>query len=303
MKKLKWHPSLKSTFKGCEVWWQSCMVKENRREAMSALLAKSLTEGGRLKLHPYALRGLSQTYTIQTCLLASKSEVEALVCPLRYGVEFRALDFMKVAIRSLPGDDSQPLLPFESGLMAVGPSILSNFALGRVCAYYLIQVAHKDMRINVPTIRKEGWGKGTSDAFLIFLLSQAYDIPTHYEPAKPMIQPYQHLLEVWRTADHDVFRQAMAEAAEFHVSRSKDSTDRNWYEFEHDIDRVYPGELLAVQALRRRDGLPQFATGHLLVDTPWSILRDLPECEPHPMAVQLEARLRQDDPGCWSING
>ena len=91
----------------------------------------------------------------------------------------------------------------------------------------------------------------------------------------------------------------MAAAAEYHVSRSKDGTDRNKYEFEKDIDRVYPGELLAVQALRRRDGLPAFDTGHVSVDTPWSIIRDLPACEPHPLAVVLEARLRQDDPECW----
>ena len=299
MTKLKWHPSLKKTFKGCEVWWQSGMVKENRREAMSALLAKSLAEEGRLKLHPYALRGVAQTYTIETCLLGARNEVEALVRPLRYGVQFRAVDFIFPATRALPSAHSQPVRAFESSLMAVGPTMLSDWVLGRMCAYYLIQVAHKDMLINVPAIRREGWGKGTSDAFLIFLLSQAYDIPTHYESAKPLIQPYQHLLKVWRTADQGIFRHAMTEAAEFHISRSKDSTDRVQYEFEHDIDRVYPGELLAVQSLRRRDGLPEFETGHLLVDTPWSILRDLPECEPHPLALALEARLRCDDPEYW----
>lgn len=302
MTKLKWHLSLKKTFKGCEIWWQSGMVKENRREAMSALLAKSLAEDGRFKLHPSALMVLAQTYCIEACLRGAKSESGDMVNPLRYGVQFRALDFMKAATRSLPGDDSQPLTSLWSSMMAVGPTMLSDWALGRQCAYYLIQIAHKDMRINVPVIRKEGWGKGTNDAFLIDLLSQAYGIPTHYEPAKAMIEPYRHLLEVWRSSDRDVFRHAMVEAAEFHISRSKDGTDRNKYEFEKDIDRVFPGELLAVQALRRRDGLPEFETGHLLIDTPWSVIRDLPECEPHPLAVQLEARLRQDDPERWSIN-
>jgi hypothetical protein len=41
----------------------------------------------------------------------------------------------------------------------------------------------------------------------------------------------------------------------------------------------------------------------VLVDTPWSIIRDMPACEPHPLAVALEARLRKDDPECWSIDG
>jgi hypothetical protein len=284
MSKLQWHPSLKKTFKGCEVWWQSGMVKENRREAMSELLAKSLAEPGRFRLHPSALMVLAQTYYTEACVLGAKSEIQALPKLIQYGVKFRALDFMKTATRSLPGDDSQPLLPFKSSLMAVGPTVLSDWALGRQCAFYLIQVAHKDMRINVPVIRKEGWGKGTNDAFLIGLLSQAYGISTHYEPAKPIIEPYRRLLEVWRTTDSIVFGAAMAEAADFHISRSKGSTDRIWYEFESYYDSVYPSELLAVQALRRCDGLPAFDTGHVLVDTPWSIIRDMPECEPHPLA-------------------
>ncbi len=299
MTKLKWHPSLKKTFKGCEIWWQSGMVKENRREAMSALLSKSLAEEGKFKLHPSALMVLAQTYCTEACLLGASNEANALARPLRNGVQFRALDFMKVATRSLPGDDSQPLLPFKSSLMAIGPTMLSDWALGRQCAYYLIQVAHKDMRMNVPVIRKEGWGKGTNDAFLISLLSQAYVIPTHYEPARPMIDVYRRLLDIWQSIDQEAFRTAMAEAADFHISRSKGSTDRIWYEFDSYYDSVYPSELLAVQALRRRDGLPEFETGHLLIDTPWSILRDLPECEPHPLALALEARLRSDDPEYW----
>lgn len=301
MTKLKWHPSLKKTFKGCEIWWQSGMVKENRREAMSALLSKSLSEEGRFRLHPSALMVLAQTYCTEACLLGAKSETDALARPLRNGVQFRALDFMKVATRSLPSDDSQPLLPFKSSLMAVGPTMLSDWTFGRLCAYYLIQVAHKDMRMNVPVIRKEGWGKGTNDAFLIALLSQAYGIETHYASAKPMIEVYRRLLEVWSSTDGEVFRVAMAEAAEFHISRSKGSTDRIWYEFESYYDSVYPSELLAVQALRQRDGLPEFETGHLLIDTPWSILRDLAECEPHPLALALEARLRSDDPQQWRV--
>lgn len=301
MMKLQWHPSLKKTFKGCEVWWQSGMVKENRREAMSVLLAKSLADNGMFKLHPSALMILAQTYCTEACLLGSKSKADTLVHPLRYGVAFRALDFMKIATRSLSSDTSQPLHPFKSSLMAVGPTMLSDWDHGSLCAYYLIQIAHKDMRINVPEIREKSWGKGTSDAFLISLLSQAYNIPTHYEPMKPIIEPYRRLLEVWRSNDQEVFRAAMAEAAEFHISRSKGSTDRIWYEFDGYYDSIFPSELLAVQALRRRDGLPEFTTGHLLIDTPWSIIRDLPECEPHPLAKALENRLRSEDAEQWNV--
>ncbi|MBL8264210.1 MAG: hypothetical protein JNM58_17500 [Xanthomonadaceae bacterium] len=303
MTKLKWHPSLKKTFKGCEVWWQSNMVKRDERNTRLAELTDTLSQEGRFRgANLSTLMTLAQNYCIEACLLGQKNEVAAVAQPLWFGVRFRALDFIIPATRALPSMHSQPLLPFKSSLMAVGPTMLSDWALGRQCAYYLIQVAHKDMRMNVPAIRKEGWGKGTNDAFLIGLLSRAYGIPTHYEPAKPMIDVYRRLLDVWQSIDQEAFRVAMAEAADFHISRSKGSTDRIWYEFESYYDSVYPSELLAVQALRRRVGLPEFETGHLLIDTPWSIIRDMPACEPHPLAISLEQRLRKDDPECWAVD-
>lgn len=299
MPKLQWHPSLKKTFKGCEEWWQSSMVKRNKRDAEISRLTEDLARDGRLRTDPSTLMILAQTYCIEACIAGGKNAPDDLAPALHSGVRFRALDFLKTATRSLPGDDSQPLTSLWSSMKAVGPTMLSDWTLGRQCAFYLIQIAHKDMRINAPEIREEGWGKGTNDAFLIILLSQAYDISTHYESAKQMVEPYRQLLELWRTTDQHVFQRAMADAAEFHITRSKDGTDRNKYEFEQDIDRVYPGELLAVQALRRRDGLPEFEAGHLLIDTPWSIVRALPECEIHPLAAALEERLRKDDPGFW----
>lgn len=182
-------------------------------------------------------------------------------------------------------------------MKAIGPTMLSQWEIGKLCAEQLIAVAHKDMTINVPVIRKESWGKGTVDAFLIGLWSQAYGIPTHYTPVNPLVPAYQHLLDQWCTTNHATFHDVMAASAEFHIECSKaGGGGKKSYEFEHDIDIVYPGELLAVQALRRRDGLPEFDTGHLLVDTPWSILRDLPECEPHPMVVEVEERLKRDFP-------
>ncbi len=297
--KLQWHPSLKKTFKGCEVWWQSNMVARHKLETELASLTQALEKEGRFGLDPSTIYLIAHTLNTQSCILSGKYEFDELTRSLRRGVMFRALDFLMTATRTYTSNRSTALLPFWTSMMAVGPTMLSDWEHGRRCAFYLIQIAHKDMRINMPVMRKEGWGKGTNDAFLIALFSQAYAIPTHYESVNPMVEPYRQLLEVWRTTDQDRFQQAMAAAAEYHISRSKAGTDRNTYEFEKSFDGVYPGELLAVQALRRRDGLPEFDTGHLLVDTPWSIIRDLPECEPHPLAAALEARLRRDDPECW----
>ena len=300
MTKLKWHPSLKKTFKGCEVWWQSSMVKRDKLGTELARLQDDIDREGRFFTKSSStLMLIAQTLTTQACIASGKDELGSVPTSLCWGVTFRALDFLITATRTYRSDASTLLLPFWTSMMAVGPTMLSDWERARLCAYYLIQLAHKDMRLNVPVIRKEGWGKGTNDAFLIHLFSQAYDVPTHYESVKPMVEPYRQLLGVWRTTDQEAFRAAMAEAAEFHISRSKGSTDRITYEFNSYFDGIYPGELLAVQALRRRDGLPAFDTGHVLVDTPWSIIRDMPACEPHPLAVTLEARLRKDDPECW----
>ncbi len=298
--KLQWHASLKKTFKGCDIWWQSNMVKRDELGRWLSVLKGDLSNDEyRFKTSPNTLTLLSHTLNIQSCILSCASDVDGLVRSLRYGVHFRALDFLRTATRTYTSDRATALTSLWTSMMAVGPTMLSDWEHGSLCAYYLIQLAHKDMRINHPSIRKDGWGKGTNDAFLIALLSQAYSIPTHYESVNPMVEPYRQLLDVWRTTDHDTFQRAMSDAAEYHITRSKDGTDRNKYEFESYFDRVFPGELLAVQALRRRDALPDFTTGHLLIDTPWSIIRGLPQCEPHPLAAALEDRLRSEDRELW----
>jgi hypothetical protein len=131
---------------------------------------------------------------------------------------------------------------------------------------------------------------------LIYLFSQAFELKTSFTPPKPLIPEYQNVLDCWRTTDESAFKQAMQAAAEFHISRSKDDTSKNKYEFTQIFHQIFPAELLAIQALRRRDGLPAFDTGHALIDTPWSVIKELPEVEPHPLAVAVEARLKKDYP-------
>ncbi len=300
MKKLQWHPSLKKTFKACDVWWQSNMVKRDELGRWLSVLEDDLSrKDDRFKTSANTLILLSHTFNMQSCILSDAGDLDSLASSLRNGVAFRSLDFLKIASRTHNSDKATVLTSLWTSMMAVGPTMLSDWNHGSLSAYYLIALAHKDMRINHPSIRKDGWGKGTNDTFLVTFLSQAYGIPTHYESVNPMIEPYQKLLEIWRTTNEAAFQRAMSDAAEYHISRSKDGTERNKYEFEKPFDRVFPGELLAVQALRRREGLPEFMTGHLLIDTPWSIISNLPGCEPHPLAVRLEERLRSEDPELW----
>ena len=299
MKKAEWHPSLKKTFKGCEAWWQTSMIARNKREAESTRLHADLSKEGTFRTDASTLMILAQTYCTEACIVSQRGNADEISAPLRHGVAIRSLDFLKIATRTYASDKTTLLTPLWTSMMAIGPTMLSDWEHGALCAYYMIQLAHKDMRINHPSIRKDGWGKGTNDAFLVFLLSQAYNIETHFESVSPMIDPYRHLLGVWRSSDQAEFQSAMKDAAEYHITRSKDGTDKNKYEFENYFDRVFPGELLAVQALRRRDDLPEFQSGHLLVDTPWTMIRDLPACEPHPLAASLENRLRSEAPELW----
>ena len=222
MTKLKWHPSLKKTFKGCEVWWQSSMVKRDKLGTELARLKNDLEKEGRfITDDPSTLMLIAQTLTTQACIVSGKGELGSVPAPLCWGVTFRALDMLKIATRTYRSDASTLLTSLWTSMTAVGPTMLSDWERARLCAYYLIQLAHKDMRLNVPVIRKEGWGKGTNDAFLIHLFSQAYDIPTHYESVNPMVEPYRQLLEVWKTKDQEAFQQAMTMAAEYHISPAK----------------------------------------------------------------------------------
>jgi hypothetical protein len=293
---LRWDSSLKKVFKGSERWWANFMADGEELRRGRAELQGELSAPGPLRSKPSTMQRICQSYCVESCILGEQGDIAALALPMRRAVEFRSLEFRSVAGRSLP-TDSNPVFAFESSLQAIGPTMLSEWRAGKASAERLIDIAHKDQRINVSQIRKDGWGKGTSDAFIIYLLSTAYNIPTHFEPVRPLDPVYQRLLKTWRTEDESEFQRAMQEAAVFHVEHSfYGGAGKKVFEFEVGFDLVYPGELLAVQAVRRRDGLPEFQTGHLLVDTPWSIVRDLPLVPPDALATSLEERLRHDFP-------
>lgn len=298
------HPSLKKIFKECQSWWNRLVLEDGRLDQQAADLREYLAKPGPLSPAVVSVcHGLGHTYGIRACIAFGIKtntafdglDLRVLTESLRWTVAFRSLSFRFEAAVPAKSETKLPL-PFWSSMKAAGPAMLSLWEEARNCAYWLIDVAHRDQAVIYDDWRKQSWGKGTNDAFLIFLLSQAFDLPTHYRPANPLIPEYQDLLDCWRTDDKSAFQRAMRAAADFHIRRSKYGTDKNTYEFEKDIDRVFPAELLAVQALRRRDGLPEFETGHTLIDAPWAVIRDLPQAEPHPLAVAVEARLKHDYP-------
>jgi hypothetical protein len=233
---------------------------------------------------------------MEAVLAAHRMDVGALAPALQHGVITRGLDLRCGIAYAKRGAYRALLGKFRLSLNALATCANSNWPLARTCAELLIEFAHEDQATNSAVDRKDGWGKGTIDAFAVLLLSQAFDIPTHYRSERPLVTAYAALLGAWRTSDEAEFQSAMQVAAEFHISRSRYSTDTNDYEFDDTLCAVFPVELLAVQALRRRDGLPEFAAGHSLVDVPWALIRDLPEVPPLPIAEAIEARMRADVP-------
>jgi hypothetical protein len=272
------------------------MVESNVLEGRLATLRVELEAPGTFLPALATLQMIGHTYATRACTTEAVNNPKLLAEALQHAVQFRALDFRKVAALSLP-HEHQPLRPFLTGMRAAEPAMLSQWPLAEVCARVLIDVAEKDLRVRPLKSYPDGWRRGTSDAFLIYLFSAAFGLETSYQPKDSVCPEDQSVLDTWHTHDEAVFCQAMQAAADFHVSRSRSNTSKMDYEFDYSFDRVYPAELLAVQALRRRVGAPEFAVGHLLVDTPWSLIRDLPEAAFHALAVKADARLREDYPG------
>ncbi|MGO0999838.1 hypothetical protein [Lysobacter sp. CA196] len=290
-----WSPSLKKTIKDCERWWQSNMVEQDERARHMTALRTELDAPGILRTAATTIPMIGNSYAMEACVAAASGAVDTFPTAFHRAVEFRALEFRSKVGRSLP-HEHQPVLPFWSSMMAIGPALLSQWGLAAICANALVAVAEKDQRVRPAKQFRMGWGYGSNDAFLIRLLADAFEIESNYEAANPLPPEYSDLLTVWSSGEAEEFQGAMRAAAEFHISRSRPMTSKVTYEFDHNFDAIFPAELLVVQALRRRQGLPEFAADHLLVDTPWALIRDLEGLSAHPLVLETETRFRRDFP-------
>lgn len=233
---------------------------------------------------------------LEATLALADDNSAALASSFRNAVAFRCMAFRWLAFVRPPEIGANVHTSAWDTVKVAGPTILGEWDEARTCAEALIIAAHIEQEHTHPEVHAQYWGKGTVDALLIYLLSAAFGIPTHYKPVNPVVPPYRDLLEHWRTADEAQFRKTMHAAAEFHLACCGDSDDDVRYEFDWFFEQIFPLELLAIQALRRRDGLPAFDTGHALIDAPWTMLRELPQAPLHPLTARVDARLRQDYP-------
>ncbi len=242
-----------------------------------------------------SLQRLADFFGIASCEAYGQGDTQTLAKRLRQAVQARSLFLRWHGTYSSmrPDDPDDLLLASENALLACAPLMLEEWDVGRVCAGRFIEMADKEARVR-PEI---DWrlDRDSVDGFALALLSDGFGMALHPLPitAEPA---YAALIETWRSDDAEAFALAMSDAADFHWKRSRDSTGRIFYEFNDLFDRLFPSELLAVQALRQMHSLPEFATGHPLIDAPRAVIKSLPAPTPDPLFTDTEAFLRRHLP-------
>ncbi|RMH93615.1 hypothetical protein EBB59_05080 [Lysobacter pythonis] len=287
--------SLKKLPKECSEWLE---YERNNPDRHIASVQGYLDEPGIVNAKlATPLRWIAHAYSIAACDAYFRSDAGDLSRFLNWSIAFGSLYYRLwgtcAAMRPARGASFPS--PLWDSNRAAGPCMLSDWPAAEAGAYFLIRDLENDQD-HVPDPRDRWYREGTNDSFYGYFFADAFGIESHYQSATPLVTAYRQLLEHWRSDHLEVFQRVMREAAAFHISRSKHGTDKHTYEFEKDIDRVFPPELLAVQAVRQRLGLPAFEAGHPLVDAPWAVIQALPPAAPHPLAVALEARLKRDYP-------
>lgn len=288
---------LQPIFEECREWLAYPNNQKLFEEARTQLQAY-LAEPGKLSSKTFRRLGRLELHSgMAACEAYGREDLSSLALHLNACVAYRTLISRLDATFSamMPPDDvgGRPAA-FKDSMTAAAPAMLGHWDEARICAKGLIDVAEKDQRLRIPESRR--FRHGTVDAFLIALFSQAFSIETAFQSLKPIHPAYAGLLQYWNSGDSEEFVTSMQAAAEFHVSRSRESTDSVSYEFDDYFSRVFPIELLAVQALRRRDHLPAIEVGHPLVDEAWSAIVQLPGVPADPLLLAVENRLKNDYP-------
>jgi hypothetical protein len=223
MTKLQYHPSLKKLFKEIDPWLIN-RDKEGAVEKINLDISEALDADGLFrKGERVSLDNLGNYYAKKSCVLFGYGDNNNIATPLRWAVAFRSLAFRFQAAIIHP--DISPS-SFWTSMQATGPAMLSQWHEAEICARLLIQTAEKNQRLKTDKARKDSWGKGTNDAFLIALFCEAFALKTDYYPVNPIIPEYQNVLDHWKTSDEAAYRQVMQAAAEFHISRSKAGNEK-----------------------------------------------------------------------------
>jgi hypothetical protein len=288
---------LQKIFDECREWL-AYPQHQRRLEDEHAELSAYLEAPG--QLNPKVLFGLNRIALhsgIAACEAYSRKALADLALHLTSTIGYSSLvlrlEATFSAMRPEIAGGARPV-PFRDGLKAAGPAVLGQWEEAKQCAISFVEVAEKDQRLRMPESRR--LRHGTVDAFLINVFSRAFSIETIFESIQPIHPVYAKLLRYWDSSSAEEFIDAMQAAVEFHIARSRDSTDSISYEFDDYFTFIFPVELLVIQALRRRDNLPSIEIGHPLVDDPWATITQLPSTHADPLLKEVESRLKNDYP-------
>lgn len=221
-----------------------------------------------------SISGMAEHHQVSACTALYRGDAEALADHLPKAVQLRAL--LQRFYAAVPVLDTGVIaLSYNAStaLDLAAPTMLSNWRQGQACAEVLMAASRNEMKCDSGRRQTRSWGRGTVSAFIIELLSDAYDFSHVYSPQIPLVSEYVNVLSNFRTEDQSVFESMMMAVIARHIRESKNSARfKPPGDFDNDFDRFFPVELLCIQAIRRRDGLPGFDAKHPLVDAPWNLM-------------------------------
>jgi len=168
----------------------------------------------------------------------------------------------------------KPRIPFnEQGLL-----LAKAFALGLVSEGEAIG---RDSLSGLKDGRFYGLDQNKLTPFVLSVFAKWKNIATLPEEF-PFVIPdgYQELLQNL-TEGPDEIRPAIVKACNFHLSRSKEHTDSETYEFADPVYAIYPVEILMVFRIRQMLGLSNPEVDHPLLNSPLGQLPDT-KCSMNP---------------------
>lgn len=173
-----------------------------------------------------------------------------------------------------------------------GLLLAKAFALGLVDEGEAIG---RDSLIGLKDGRFFGLHPNTLTPFVVSVFARWKDIALPPEEF-PFVIPdgYQDLLQNL-SEDSDELRPAIVKACDFHLSRSKDHTDSETYEFAHPVDAIHPVEILLVLRVRQLLGLNNPEVDHPLLNSPMGKLPNAKCSLPAELTPILE-RIKKEFP-------
>ncbi len=135
-----------------------------------------------------------------------------------------------------------------------------------------------------PTGVLSGIGSTRIPAYIFNLYSQFAGLPLDSALAGLKVrEPYDAMLELWRSDDLDSLQGALLAACEYHVARSREHNNKEYFEFCTENFRLQPVEILAVLRMRELLGLVVPQIDHPIMNTPAGALYPTTRVEPDPI--------------------